>query len=142
MSKTSKTARTISAVVCSLALLMITIGGAVYIATKQARSSSAIPRDCSAGQHVDHKVIIQAGIVQPHQTTAHLCDKLTITNLDASERLIAFGLHENHQPYGGIEERLVAKGQSLTVTLDKTGNFRFHDHLHDEVQGTFSVRNR
>lgn len=86
-----------------------------------------------------HSVTIQDGRVTPRATTAQLCDSLTITNLDKSPRLIAFGQHDHHEPYNGVAEKLLAQGQSLTVQLDQAGNFRFHDHLDDTVQGTFSV---
>ena len=86
-----------------------------------------------------HAVYIRDGIVTPSHTEAKLCEQLQIINLDSQDRLVAFGPHEDHVPYDGIAERLLAKNQSLTVTLVQTGSFRFHDHLDDSVQGTFSV---
>ena len=71
---------------------------------------------------------------------AHLCDTLTIVNADKTIRLIAFGQHDHHQPYDGIEEQALTQDQSLRVTLNQAGTFTFHDHLHDEVQGTFTVQ--
>lgn len=68
-----------------------------------------------------------------------MCDTLTFTNKDAIAREIAFGPHEHHVPYDGVAERVLNKNQSFTVTLNQTGNFRWHDHLHDEVEGTFAV---
>jgi uncharacterized membrane protein YukC len=52
---------------------------------------------------------------------------------------VAFGLHEHHVPYDGTTEKILIQGQSLTVTLVQAGNFRFHDHWHDQIQGTFTV---
>jgi len=87
----------------------------------------------------NHRVVIQNDTVSPAHTDGNKCDTLTITNQDDVNRLVAFGPHENHVPYDGIKEQELSKGQSLTVTMVQTGNFRFHDHIHDEVQGTFTV---
>jgi hypothetical protein len=88
-----------------------------------------------------HKVVVQNGVVSPKNTVAHKCETLTIANLDAARRIMAFGQHDHHVTYDGIEEEPLIKNQSLTVTLLQTGDFRFHDHANDEVQGTFSVAN-
>jgi hypothetical protein len=86
-----------------------------------------------------HKVIIKDGAVSPKNTVAHKCETLTITNLDTAQRIMAFGQHDHHVTYDGITEEHLIKNQSLTVTLLQTGDFKFHDHANDEVQGTFTV---
>jgi len=101
-------------------------------------SSDRLGPGCPAHPQ-DHKVVIQNDQVFPEHTSAPRCDTLTITNLDDENRLIAFGPHENHVPYDGVAERLLSSGEGFTVRLNQTGNFRFHDHIHDEVQGTFTV---
>jgi hypothetical protein len=86
-----------------------------------------------------HQVTIsQAKLSQAH-TTAQLCDRLEITNQDSKSRLVAFGKHEHHVTYDGVEERLLKQGEHLTITLDQVGDFTFHDHFQDEVQGFFTV---
>ena len=86
-----------------------------------------------------HYVTITGSAMVPQHTTGQLCDKLTITNQDDVLRLIAFGPHEHHIAYDGITEQVLDQNQSLTVMLDQPGNFTFHDHLNDSVQGTFTV---
>jgi hypothetical protein len=86
-----------------------------------------------------HKVVIQKSRVDPMQTSAQLCERLEITNMDNDTRLVAFGEHEDHQAYDGVSERFLRQGQSLIITLDKAGSFKFHDHLEDAVQGFFVV---
>jgi hypothetical protein len=86
-----------------------------------------------------HTVTIQNSQVFPVHTQAALCDTLTIINDDNILRLMAFGEHENHQAYDGITEKLLEQGQNLTVTLNQAGTFKFHDHLHDAIQGDFTV---
>ncbi len=95
-------------------------------------------QSCHPGQ-MNHKVVIQNDRASPSNTVGDRCDTLTITNLDDTQRLIAFGPHEDHVAYDGVKEQFLNKGESLTVTMVQTGNFRFHDHIHDEMQATFTV---
>jgi hypothetical protein len=123
-------------IIIVLALVGLTVFAAIKFTDHQTGHDQAAT--CPAGG-TNHAVVIKHGAATPDHVTAPRCDRLTITNDDTISRLVAFGLHEHHTPYDGVTERLLTQGQSLTVTLDQTGNFRFHDHLHDEVQGTFSV---
>jgi predicted lipid-binding transport protein (Tim44 family) len=123
-------------IIIALLLIGLTIFAAIKFTDHQTGQSHAAA--CPVGG-TDHTVVIQHDVATPDHVTAPRCDRLTIANDDATSRLVAFGLHEHHTPYDGVTERLLTQGQSLTVTLDQTGNFRFHDHLHDEVQGTFTV---
>ena len=91
------------------------------------------------GKHTALKVVIKDNVVTPDKTTGKLCDTLTFTNEDPIDREIAFGPHENHIPYDGVAERLLSQSQSLTITLNQAGSFHFHDHIHDEVEGYFTV---
>ncbi|MCA9332413.1 hypothetical protein KDA00_00910 [Candidatus Saccharibacteria bacterium] len=88
----------------------------------------------------EHVVVIEGDTVIPNHTDAKLCDTLTITNNDDKQRLVAFGFHDKHIYYNGIEEETLAKGDSLEVTLNEAGTFNFHDHLQEEVEGNFTVR--
>jgi uncharacterized membrane protein YukC len=105
-----------------------------YLVQTKATLSSTCTKQ---GKH--YTVAIVQGLAAPANTIAKRCDVLTITNNDNAVRLMAFGLHEKHEPYDGITEKVLSKNQSLTVTLVQTGNFRFHDHLDNSSQGTFTV---
>ncbi|MGH7241146.1 MAG: hypothetical protein ACREGB_02505 [Candidatus Saccharimonadales bacterium] len=78
---------------------------------------------------------------KPSNATIHgkMCDHITYKNLDNVTREIAFGPHENHIPYDGVAERFLNQNQSFTITLNQTGSFHWHDHIHDEVEGYFTV---
>jgi plastocyanin len=131
-----------TAIIGAVILVAMTVLGARAFANTQIHKGTVPDKYCESQQKTIYKVVIKNNIAAPSNTTARQCDTLTITNLDSGEREIAFGLHKNHVPYDGIAEKLVGKGQSLTVTLVQTGNFRFHDHIHDEVEGTFTVIKR
>jgi hypothetical protein len=74
-------------------------------------------------------------------TTAKLCDRLTITNQDPVNRLMAFGIHDRHITYDGITTQQLRSNQSFSVTLVQPGNYIFHDHLDDDVEASFTVTN-
>lgn len=76
----------------------------------------------------------------PAQVTANRCDTITFANKDPIPRLIAFGPHEHHVSYDGVSERLLNQNQQFTITLIATGTYYFHDHIHDEAHGSFTVR--
>lgn len=109
----------------------------VAIILQQNNSSANAP--CATVDGKTHEVVIRNSTVSPADLTAKRCDKLVIINRDTITRVMAFGDHDRHVAYDGIEEQKLAKGQSLTVTLDRVGSFHFHDHLHDEVEGYFTV---
>ena len=120
-------------------VIIVTILAAHLSTTYFNQQYAAEHRGCQPGT-TNHLVTIAGSNVMPAHVSAGKCDTMTIANQDDTRRLMAFGVHASHAPYDGIEERYLVKGQSMTVTLDQTGEFLFHDHLHDEVQGTFTVQ--
>lgn len=122
--------------VCALLLPAVCFG--VYrLATDSLAGDN---ENACRGSHATYYVMIAHNTVTPRQTDAHRCDRLTITNFDSQQRLLAFGPHDHHLSYDGVSERLIAEGQSLTISLVKTGTYSFHDHLDDEhVAGSFTV---
>lgn len=127
----NRKALTILAIVVVLATAAI-VG--VAVAT-QGRSGDA----ACAKTGSNHAVTINNGRATPALTRGKLCDTLTITNNDSTDREIAFGPHEDHVPYDGVSERLLRHGQSLQITMDRSGTYRFHDHIHDDSIGKFTV---
>ncbi len=87
----------------------------------------------------EYTVTITDGILSTNNIQAKACDTLTIVNTDDQLRLMAFGIHDKHQTYSGVTEETLKPGEKMTVTLEELGTFTFHDHLHDEVKGTFTV---
>lgn len=92
----------------------------------------------SSGKH--HTAVIKNDRIQPQAVHADRCDTLTVVNKDQITREIGFGQHDRHVAYDGVKERMLLPNQSLTITLNKTGDYHYHDHFHDEVEGTFTVQ--
>ncbi len=87
----------------------------------------------------NHKVTIINGQVNPLHTVAQKCDTLTFISEDSGSREIAFGTHPAHEAYAGETDLTIRKGLSKTITLSESGTYQFHDHLHEETAGDFTV---
>lgn len=118
-------------------VIIVVVATALVVGLRGSHSAADGCR--STGMQVAHKITIRNGKVSGDHVTAKLCDTLQITNEDSMSREIAFGLHEHHEPYDGVTERVLGRGGSFTVTLNQAGSFRWHDHIHDEVQGFLMV---
>ena len=136
--KGSKWIKTIGFIVVFLAVAGASAAGIDALASKYLDTSKTSPVVCS-GQHTGHQVEIKANAMVPDQINGKLCDTLTITNNDISDRLVAFGPHDAHAPYDGVTEMLLKPGQAFTITFIKLGTYHFHDHLDDIAQGDFTV---
>lgn len=108
--------------------------GAVFGGGKSASSDS-----CKNAVGMTYMVTIENDKPSNDHVQAHLCDKIMFMNDDNVTREIAFGPHENHVPYDGVAEQVLNKGGQFTITLNQAGNFHWHDHIHDEVEGYFTV---
>lgn len=123
-----------------LAIVVLTIGSLVcfglFIAQSQQADDTA---NCNGINGRAHYAVIENDRVSPSSINANSCDTLTITNQDDKLRNMAFGQHEQHTAYDGVLEEIILQGQSVTVTLNKSGEFSFHDHHQEEVSGMFVV---
>ncbi|HYF97148.1 MAG TPA: hypothetical protein VD947_03880 [Patescibacteria group bacterium] len=87
-----------------------------------------------------HTIYIKNDNMQPENINGNLCDTLTVKNSDDKLRRMAFGVHERHHEYDGITEKILRKDQSFTVTLNQVGTYTIHDHLEEETEAEFTVR--
>lgn len=119
----------------ALAVIALAIFGGSRLLGSHATGAAACKQ--TGPQHV---ATIKDNAVHPGTVTGKRCDTLKIVNADAITREIGFGNHDHHQPYDGVAERLLRQGESLTITLNQTGDYHFHDHFHDEVAANFIVQ--
>jgi len=111
--------------------------GTIIFAITQ--NSSTNNPSCAGVQGTNHQVMIMDDKPDNDNIKGKLCDTITFMNMDNVAREIAFGPHENHVPYDGVAEKVLNKDQSFTITLNQAGSFHWHDHIHDEVEGFFTV---
>lgn len=84
-------------------------------------------------------LVLNSEMILPALVEAGKCDKLTFLNETGQDVKIAFGTHPEDTSYGGIDEVLVKAGESETITLNETGEFRFHDHNNSLLEGRIVV---
>ncbi len=129
---------TVAFVILTALVIIIVFMISNHFLTKDSQATQSNAVQCQQ-KGTAHKVTIQNNAATPKHTHGKLCDTLIITNQDNQILLMAFGQHDNHQPYDGITEQQLSQGQSLTVTLNQTGTYEFHDHIGDVIQGDFTV---
>lgn len=122
--------------------IFIVLGGAgIYAGVTGAHALSSQTRDtmtCKAtGQN--HTVLFADTSVQPRKLEAKRCDTMTIISGSNKDRLIAFGVHNQHVAYNGVTEKRLPTKESFTITLDKAGSYLFHDHDEEALGATFDV---
>lgn len=127
-----------------IALLVITLiiaatFGSIRIVSAYLDQQYVSLHDGCAPRQTNHIVTIENNVMSQDHVAALRCDTLTIKNLDADTRLMAFGVHEKHVTYDGISEQEIGQNQSFTVTLIQKGDFKVHDHHNDDVKTTFTV---
>ena len=120
-------------------VLGIIVGANRYLTSQKAEQTATVSCPMTFARHT---VKIHGDKLMPSHTDGTLCDTLTIINDDARLRLIAFGRHDRHEPYDGVTEKVLSQRQALTVTMNQTGTYLFHDHLDDAVAGTFTATAR
>ncbi len=103
-----------------------------YIDGKQAGT-------CPGGAGVTHKIELKDNTASPSHIDAHLCDTLTIINLDDAQREIDFGVHYRHELYAGQSGEIIRAGHNMTIRLTELGTHKFHDHIEDNIVGDFTV---
>jgi hypothetical protein len=123
-----------------IAVFAITAAG-MFVAAENMRGSAALRQNLigCANMGRTYEVNIKNNKLSTASIHANRCDQLEITNLDSRTREIGFGVHDHHVPYDGVSEKVLGKGGSFAVTLDKAGTYHFHDHFQDDVTGTFIV---
>jgi plastocyanin len=122
-----------------ITLVIVVVGAALGFGFAGGKSAAG---DCRPGAgSVSHTVTITNSQVSNADVHGRMCDTLTFVNKDRLTREIAFGPHDDHVPYDGVGERVLNQGQSFTITLNQLGKYHWHDHLHDDVEGYFTVVN-
>ena len=132
--------KTILIIIISIAVgLVLTLGGLRLAALYLDQQYSTLNEGCAPRQ-AEKIFTIKDNVISPSNIVANRCETLTVINLDDTERMIAFGVHDHHTPYNGFEEKVLQKDQKFTVTLVQTGSFKVHDHHDDDVKATFEVK--
>lgn len=128
-------------------LLLTTVFGPNGHATGHQHEESekavlAEAHDCSSvttGKMIE--VLIQDNAVVPLHTDASLCDTLRFINKDIRLHQPDSGPHPSHDSYPELNDEVPLKqGEHFDAKLTRLGEYSFHDHLDERIEGTLTVK--
>lgn len=86
-----------------------------------------------------HTILIQQTGFNPPSLQTRICDEITFINKDKIYHEVAFGDHPYHLIYPGYNEKALAPDTSITIVLKAYGRYKFHDHLHEKLDGSLNI---
>ena len=114
------------------------IGLVIYISNSYISNKNDLA-DCSKNIGKHFSIDINNDLFNDSILSVKKCDTATVTNFDNRVRLMAFGQHDNHKIYDGIEEKELVQNQSFNFTFNEIGKFKLHDHNQDNLELLFTV---
>lgn len=87
-----------------------------------------------------HVITLGNDAQKPGVIETERCDTLTFINKDDFAHEIAFGTHPDDISYGGLDKVVIDSGKSETITLNEAGEFVFHNHAAENLDGYLIVR--
>lgn len=88
----------------------------------------------------DYIIIMKDDVYAPSSLTVKQGDTVTWRNDGTLPQWPASAVHPTHLIYPEFDpKQAIAPGASWTFTFDKAGTWRWHDHIHANVNGTITV---
>lgn len=90
--------------------------------------------------HEDSTIEITWSGFMPNQISVHARDTITFINKDTAAHWPASDIHPSHGIYPSFDpKKAIAPGSTWRFPFDRTGTWRFHDHLAPEFTGVVQV---
>lgn len=86
------------------------------------------------------KVTISATGFSPKTVTIKVGEAVTWTNSDSANHTVNSDPHPTHTIYPSLNLGPIQPGTSKSLTFDKVGTYRYHDHLNPSLTGTVTVQ--
>jgi len=87
-----------------------------------------------------HVVVIKDDVYTPASFTVKVGDTVTWRNEGSQPQWPASAVHPTHLVYPEFDpKQAIAPGSSWSFTFDKVGTWRWHDHIHANVNGAVTV---
>jgi len=84
-------------------------------------------------------IVYDGSSFSPSSVSVKSGDKVTFTNNSQSTVQVNSNPHPFHTDDSDLNVGTISPGQSMTVTLSKTGSFRYHNHLNPSQGGAVTV---
>jgi len=121
-------------------LLLIVILGVFAFLTFGLSSKEQVSQSCPQVNSVTQTVVMKEDSFEPETLTVQKCTKVIFKNQDKVSRWPASNLHPTHGVYPEFDPlEPVEKGAEWSFIFDKTGSWRYHDHLLPSIRGTIIV---
>ena len=115
-------------------------GSREYLSRKSDAKIAEATKECPANTPTtNHLWLISGNEFQPTSMSIPRCDTVTVLNKDDRTRYIAFGEHDSHIEYDGLDEQILHASQSFDFVAIEIGTFKIHDHLDDHVESLLVV---
>ncbi len=99
--------------------------------------ASTAPKACTETKPVT--IAVTGRGFTPDQLSLGVCAQVVFINQDTKPHQPTIGQHLNHDKNYSPDERLLQPGEQNTFTLDKPGEFVYHDHLYPTYEGKLTV---
>lgn len=76
---------------------------------------------------------------RPEKSELKVCDKIVFKNAGTKYHQPAFGDHPIHLIYPGFNEKALKAGESNELVMSAFGEFKIHDHIYEEIEGSITV---
>ncbi len=90
--------------------------------------------------HNNARILIREGEFIPSEVIIHQGDTITFKNEDKKDHWPASNLHPTHGIYPEFDPQMaITPGSSWEFKFQKSGKFKFHDHLYPHIAGAITV---
>lgn len=127
-------------------ILLITIGILFYLTrageseTEPMRPQNREMRKTQTENEIIHTVKMTKDAFDPEKITIKKGDTVIWKNQDSDFRWPASNLHPTHGIYPEFDPRQpIAANEEWSFTFDKSGTWRYHDHLSPRLRGIIEV---
>lgn len=86
-----------------------------------------------------YKLTVNHDTFSQNNLQVHLCDVISITDMDTQPYSFNFGTYNKHLDYPGYDPQIQATNETVTIDAVQTGNYQVHDHFRDKAVLHFSV---
>lgn len=119
--------------------LLLVLGGFGFLIFN-AQTSEQTSRACPKINATDQNIVMKEESFEPETLTIQKCTKVIFKNQDKVARWPASNLHPTHGIYPEFDPlEPVKAGEDWSFVFDKSGNWKYHDHLFPSIRGVIIV---
>lgn len=141
-------------VVIVVVLILVAVGGWLLTRPKQtiaptevtqttqtSTSTESANQPATSGAMVEEKnlVTISSSVFSPKSITIKIGESVTWVNEDSQNHTVNSTPHPTHTDYPSLNLGVIQPGKQKSLTFDKAGIYKYHDHLNPSLAGSVTV---